>query len=117
MSEATATIEARERTAGPAVSPRWLIAAVLLTLVDAVATAVWIEAGVAIEGNPLLAPLVDSAGAVPAMMVRAFVGVGLLVLLARLAPASRLARVALPGVATVLGAVAAWHAFGLIAFV
>jgi hypothetical protein len=89
------------------------VAAIVLTLVDAVATAVWIEAGIALEGNPLLAPLVEQAGAVPAMLIRAVVGVGLLLLLARLAPVSQLARRAVPVLAVVLGAVAAWHATGL----
>lgn len=110
----TAAVSATRLDDASTVPSRWFIAAVVLTLVDAIATAVWVEAGLAHEGNPLLAPLVESAGAVPAMLVRAAVGVGLLVLLARLAPVSRLARRAVPGIAIVLGVVAAWHATGLV---
>lgn len=98
-------------------SPAWLSAAVLLTLVDAVATAVWLELGVASEANPLLARLADTAGAVPAMAVRAAVGIGLLAALAALAPRSVLARRALPVLTAVLGAVVVWHVVGALGVV
>jgi hypothetical protein len=91
---------------------RWLALATALTLLDAVATALWLELGVADEGNPLLARLADLLGAVPAMAIRAVVGVALLVGLAVLSSRSRLARVALPGVTVVLAGVALWHAVG-----
>jgi hypothetical protein len=90
----------------------WLALAVGLTFVDAIATAVWLEWGVADEANPLLAGLVDVIGAVPAMAVRAGVGVLLLLLLGLLSRRSRLARIALPLVTLVLLAVALWHALG-----
>lgn len=98
-------------------SPGWLSAAVVLTLVDAIATATWLELGIAAEGNPLLAALVDLAGAVPAMVVRTVVGVGLLVALAVLAPRSVLARRALPVVTCVLATVALWHLVGAVGVV
>jgi hypothetical protein len=91
---------------------RWLGLAVGLTLLDAVATAVWVELGIAIEGNPWLAHLIEATGTVQAMMVRAVVGVALLVSLALLATRSRLARAALPALTIVLGAVGVWHVVG-----
>jgi hypothetical protein len=90
----------------------WLALAVLLTFVDALATAAWLELGIADEGNPLLASLIDVIGAVPAMAVRAVVGVALLVGLGLLSRRSRLARAALPAVTLVLAAVAVWHGIG-----
>lgn len=113
MSE-TAALDARAIDDATTVPSRWLAAAMVLTLVDAIATAVWIEAGIAAEANPLLAPIVESAGAVPAMLLRAAVGLVLLVLLGRLAAVSRLARFAVPPIALVLGGVAVWHATGLL---
>jgi hypothetical protein len=91
---------------------RWVALAGVLTALDAAATALWLETGVAVEGNPLLDGLVGAIGAIPAMATRAVVGLALLVALALLVPRSRLARAALPAVTGVLGAVAAWHAVG-----
>jgi hypothetical protein len=105
MSEATTIPDGRPVT-------RWLGLAVGLTLLDAVATAVWVELGIAVEGNPWLAHLIDATGTVPAMAVRAVVGVVLLFSLALLATRSRLARAALPALTLVLGAVGIWHVAG-----
>jgi hypothetical protein len=90
----------------------WLALATGLTLLDALATALWLELGVAEEGNPMLAGLADLWGAIPAMALRAVVGVGLLVSLALLSRRSRLARAALPALTLVLAAVAVWHVVG-----
>jgi hypothetical protein len=90
----------------------WLGLAVVLTMIDAVATSLWLELGIADEGNPLLASLIEVVGAVPAMAVRAVIGIGLLVGLGVLSRRSRLARVALPIVTLVLAAVAVFHAVG-----
>lgn len=90
----------------------WLALGVLLTFVDAAATAAWLRLGIADEGNPLLARLIDAVGALPAMTVRAVVGAVLLVGLGLLARRSRLARAGLPAVTVVLAGVAAWHAVG-----
>jgi hypothetical protein len=96
---------------------QWLGLAVVLTLVDAIATAVWLELGIADEGNPLLAGLIDIVGAIPAMVVRAVVGIGLLVGLGLLGRRSQLARAAVPAVTLVLAAVAVWHGVGGVASV
>jgi hypothetical protein len=93
---------------------RWATAALVFTVIDAAATALWLELRVAEEGNPLLAELVEVIGAVPAMAVRAAVGVVLLLALATLAARSRLAARALPLLTLVLGAVVAWHAVGAV---
>jgi hypothetical protein len=90
----------------------WLGLAVALTFLDAAATALWLELGVADEGNPMLAHLVEAVGAVPAMAVRTLVGVSLLVGLGLLSRRSQLARIALPGVTLLLALVAVWHAVG-----
>jgi hypothetical protein len=90
----------------------WLTLAVALTVLDAAATALWLELGIAVEGNPWLAHLVEVVGTIPAMAVRTAVGVALLVGLGLLSRRSRLARVALPAVTVVLGLVAVWHAVG-----
>lgn len=96
------------------VRTRWMAAALVFTMLDAAATALWLELRVAEEGNPLLAGLVEVVGAVPAMMVRAVVGMGLLAALAALAVRSRLAARALPVLTLVLGAVVAWHLVGAV---
>jgi hypothetical protein len=93
---------------------RWTAAALVFTVLDAAATALWLELRVAEEGNPLLAGLVEVVGAVPAMAVRAVVGGVLLVALATLAARSRLAARALPALTLVLGAVVAWHLVGAV---
>jgi hypothetical protein len=105
MSEVTTIPDGRPVT-------RWLGVAVGLTLLDAAATAVWVELGIAVEGNPWLARLIDVAGTLPAMAARAVVGIVLLVALALLATRSRLARAALPAVTLVLAAVGVWHLAG-----
>lgn len=70
------------------------VSAFLLTIADAVATTVWLRAGVAIEGNPLLAGVVDSLGPEGAMLLRTVVGVSLL---GALWSVRRRSRLAFPG--------------------
>lgn len=99
--------------AGP---PRsmWTISAVTLTVFDAVATALWLELGIAAEANPLLDRLIDLVGAGTTMALRSVIGVTLVLALAALSGTSRLARLALPGVTVVLAAVAGYHVVGAV---
>lgn len=91
---------------------RWATGAVVLTIFDAAATAVWLELGIASEANPLLAQLVGLIGPGATMLLRSVVGVALVLALAALAVTSKLARLALPGVTVVLAAVAGYHLAG-----
>lgn len=93
----------------------FLVAAVL-TVGDAVLTYLAVAAGPVEEGNPLLVVLIDRIGLGSAMVVRAIVGVVLLVALWLLAGRFRSARIGLIGVATVLGVVAILHALNYRAF-
>lgn len=90
----------------------WLRAAVGLTVFDAVATGAWLSTGLAREGNPWLDWLVNTVGTWPAMAVRTGVGVVLLLALDALGEHSALARRALPVLALVLLALAAYHVAG-----
>lgn len=90
----------------------WAPVAVGLTAFDAIATAMSVGLGIALEGNPWLAWLIDEAGLASAMLARALIGVVFVLLLDALRPVSATARRALPAVTTVLAAVAAWHLIG-----
>ena len=90
----------------------WAPVAIGLTGFDALATAMWVALGIAIEANPWLAWLIDEAGLVPAMLVRAVIGIGLVLALDALRPWSDTARRALPALTAVLAAVAVWHLVG-----
>lgn len=90
----------------------WAPFAIGFTGFDAIATAMWVALGIAIEANPWLAWLIDVAGVVPAMAVRAAVGIALVLVLDALRPVSPTARRALPGVTAVLAGVAAWQILG-----
>ncbi|MBW3657819.1 MAG: hypothetical protein KY457_04215 [Actinobacteria bacterium] len=90
---------------------RWM-PAVVLTLLDAVLTYLWLATGIAREGNPWLAELVVTSGPGTAMAVRTLVGVGLIAALALLTQRSRTARHGLVAVTAVLGLVLGWHIGG-----
>ena len=90
----------------------WAPVAIALTAFDAIATAMWVGLGIALEGNPWLAWLIDEAGLFSAMLTRVVIGVGLVLLLDALQPVSATARRALPAVTVILAAVAAWHLVG-----
>lgn len=91
----------------------WAIAA---TLFDAAATGMWLRLGIAREGNPLLAALIERIGIAPAMLLRAIVGVALILALdltlTTLGDRSALKRWAMPTIMLVLAAVAVWHIVG-----
>ena len=91
---------------------RWTTGAVALTVFDAAATAVWLELGIATEGNPLLAQLIEVVGAGPTMLLRSVVGVALVLSLAALSTTSQLARRAMPAITVTLAAVAGYHLLG-----
>lgn len=91
--------------------PGWL-PAVVLTFLDAVLTYVWLQTGLATEGNPWLAGLVESAGAGTAMGVRAVVGIALVAALSLLARRYAAAGRGLLLVTGVLGLVLGWHIGG-----
>lgn len=88
--------------------------AALLTVIDAVATHVWLQTGIAAEGNPLLVGYVDMFGAGVAMVGRASWGLALLVGLVVLAPHTRRAKQGLPVVVIALSLVGALHLRGLL---
>ena len=90
----------------------WSLRAGLLTMFDAMATGLWVGLGIAREGNPMLATMIDTAGLVASMLLRALIGLWLIAALASLGRRSRLARVALPVVTYLLGGVALWHVVG-----
>lgn len=94
------------------------IIAAAATVFDAVASWYSIEhLGVAAEGNPLLSTLASSIGFTGAMVVRALVGLVLIGVLYTLSVrskrAGRLALIGLWVAAIALGAVALFHAYGL----
>ncbi len=90
----------------------WAPVAIGLTGFDALATAMWVSLGIAMEANPWLAWMIDEAGVAAAMVVRAVIGIGLVLTLDGLRPRSDTARRALPAVTAILGAVALWHLVG-----
>lgn len=92
--------------------PPILLPAVLLTVADVVLTFAWIERGIAVEGNPLVARLIDALGPALGLGIRGAIGVSLLLVLGALAHRSRLARAALPTLTAVLAGVFVWHVAG-----
>lgn len=90
-----------------------MLTAVALTLVDAAATSAWLLTRQAAELNPLLDSLAVAIGVVPAMAVRAGVGIGLVLALHGLRHRSRLAAWGVVAVTVVLALVVAWHGVGL----
>ena len=85
--------------------------AATLTVLDGVATYVWLGRGHA-EANPLIDRLIVALGAAPAMAVRITIGLGLLTALALLAKRARLAPYGLVVVTGVLLGVGLWHGAG-----
>jgi hypothetical protein len=90
---------------------RWL-PAVALTLLDAALTYTWLELGVAAEGNPWLAGVVETSGPAAAMALRAGIGLVLVGFLAVLARRHESARRGLLFVTAALGLVCSWHVVG-----
>lgn len=88
--------------------------AALLTVVDALATLVWLQIGIADEGNPVLVGYIEMFGAGVAMVGRAFWGLALLVGLLVLAPYTRSAKQGLPIVVIALSVVGAMHLHGML---
>lgn len=110
-------VQAASRRFWDAVLPRQRVLAVTvaalgLTLFDAVATVALVGSGVAEEANPLLADLIDRLGLGVAMSVRMVVGGGLTLVLAWLSTWRREFRPVLALVAVVLGVVAGVHVVG-----
>ncbi len=91
-----------------------LLAAFVLTILDATATHTWIASGVADEVNPLLRHLMAELGAGTALALRVAVGGALLVLLRSLTDHSRHARTGLLGTVAVLGSLGVWHLQGVL---
>ncbi len=113
----TDTAETFAATIAPGVEPdavRAALAACVLTLLDAAATYLWVQHGVAVEANPLMHELIVSLGASAALALRTTVGIGLVAALVALVRRSRFARRALYAVAAVLGVVGVWHLQGLL---
>lgn len=102
---------ARERVA-EAPLPPILIPAILLTFGDAALTLTWLERGVAVEANPLLAGMIEAVGPHLTLGLRAVVGALLLLALGALTRRSRMARLALPVVTAALAVVLVWHIGG-----
>ena len=97
----------------PQVRRALLAAAALLTLLDGVATYIWLGLGHA-EANPLLVALIHAVGAGPAMAIRVAVGLGLLAALGGLSERARLAPYALVVVTGILLGVGLWHGYGVV---
>lgn len=91
-----------------------LLAALVLTVLDATATHTWIASGIADEGNPLLRSLMAQLGTGTALALRVAFGGALLVLLRRLADHSPYARTGLFGMVVVLGSLGVWHLQGIV---
>lgn len=85
-----------------------------LTAFDGLATIVLVGTGIAEEGNPLLADLIDGLGLVPAMGIRVVVGVALTLVLAWLSTWRREVRPVLAFVAVLLSLVAGLHVVGIV---
>lgn len=95
----------------------WASPALALTVLDALLTLVWLQAGLAVEANPWLADLVASVGPAPAMLVRAGAGVLLVLVLWIVAHVDATARHGLTIVTWALGGVLVWHVLGGLATV
>jgi hypothetical protein len=103
---------------GDFVLPRRLVAGirtVLLAMIvfDSVATWVWVNVGIATEGNPLVASLMDRFGDGVGLALRTGWSVGLVLALAWLAERRASARPALAFLVLVLGAVTLVHALAV----
>jgi hypothetical protein len=108
---ASATVE-RDGHAGIATAVAWLVA--LLVVVDGTATWWWVTTGQAVEGNPVVAWLIDVFGAGVGLTVRTVVALGLLAVVAALAPRTRRVEPGLAVAACVYAAVVGVHVgFGL----
>lgn len=100
--------------AGEWVAPRQQVApmrAVLLAMVvlDSVATYVWVSTGLAVEGNPLVAAIMDAYGDGPGLVLRTVWSAGLVIALSWLAERRAAVRPALIPVLLGLGAVTLIH--------
>lgn len=86
--------------------------AVIFNLLDAVLTMVWVNAGLAVEANPLMEPLLSASPVIFALAKMSLVSLGVLLLWRLRARVS--AAIALMGTAVVYGAVVAYHIHGLL---
>ena len=85
---------------------------IVLTLSDSTLTYLWLQLGIAYEGNPVLRVLMDTHGVGFTLALRAAVGTALLVALYALREHSALARPATVLAVIVLGLVNIWHLYG-----
>jgi hypothetical protein len=107
-----------EASEGPPTSSVAGIRRLLLAMVvlDSVATYVWVSTGLAIEGNPLVAHVMDGLGDGPGLALRTIWSAGLVVALTALARRRRRVRFAVTFVAVILGLVSLVHLSALVAF-
>jgi hypothetical protein len=103
---------------GDLVMPRRLvpgIRTVLLAMIvfDSIATWVWVNVGIATEGNPLVASLMDRFGDGIGLALRTVWSVALVLALAWLAERRAMARPALAFLVLVLGSVTLIHALAV----
>lgn len=103
---------------GEMIAPRHQVAPVrrlLLAMVvfDSVATYAWIRSGIAVEGNPLVAGVMDAIGDGLGLTVRTLWSAALVVALTWLAERRAAVRPALIPVLLGLGAITLVHAFAL----
>lgn len=87
---------------------------IALTLSDAGLTYLWLHAGIAREGNPMLRMLMDVLGVGTTLTLRTALGVSLLLALYALREHSPLARPATVVAVLALGLVNAWHIYNAV---
>ncbi|MFU8840064.1 MAG: DUF5658 family protein [Nitriliruptoraceae bacterium] len=93
--------------------PRVRLLLVALVVFDSVATYVWVRTGIAVEGNPLVASVMEAYGDGVGLLLRTVWSVALVLALTWLADRHVVARLALVLVVAALGAVALLHTAAL----
>lgn len=86
--------------------------AITLTIFDATATTMWLKLEWAREGNPLLVPLIERFGVVPAMLIRSVFGIIMVIVVDRLIPSTKWDEAGMRLLTSALGLLAAYHIIG-----
>jgi hypothetical protein len=102
-----------ERVLPRARVPQVRLLLLALVVFDSVATYVWVWTGIAVEGNPLVASVMEAYGDGLGLLLRTLWSVALVLVLAWLADRHVIARMALVLVVAALGVVALIHATAL----
>jgi hypothetical protein len=111
--EGSAVVPWAERVLPRSRVPQVRLLLVALVVFDSVATYVWVRTGIAVEGNPLVASVMEAYGDGTGLLLRTLWSVALVLVLTWLADRHVIARMALVLVVAALGAVALIHAAAL----